>query len=140
MGKATIVCKGLVGKAGAIYDGHISDYDDSRIVARGVKVLDGLDEEQRERLVRNAEALQRQGVRYDFPGLIRGYVRLLTGIIVPGTPRLLFCSAFVQKVYRDTFGDRGRFVPTLSSHDVTPDEIWYSPTGRKFTEDITAGY
>jgi hypothetical protein len=138
--KVKIVCKGLAGKAGGIYDGKISDYDDSRIVTHGVKVLEGLDEQQRQSLVHSAEALQQQGVRYDFPGLLRGFVRLLTGIILPRSPRLLFCSAFVQKVYRDTFGDRGSFASTLSNQDITPDEIWYSAIGRNFTEETRGAY
>jgi hypothetical protein len=130
-----IVCKGLAGKAGGIYEGKVSDYDDSRIVTRGVKVLESLNVQQRENLIRTARALQHQSFRYDFPGLIRGLVRLLTGIKTPRSTRLLFCSAFVQKVYRDSIGEPGSFAPAISSQDITPDEIWYSATGRNFTDE-----
>jgi hypothetical protein len=130
-----IVCKGLVGNAGGIYDGKVSDYDDSRILTRGLKVLEDLNVEQRVNLIRTARALQQQGFRYDVPGLIRGFVKLLTGIKMPRSTRLLFCSAFVHKVYRDSIGEPEIFAPAIPSQDVTPDEIWYSATGLNFTDE-----
>jgi hypothetical protein len=130
----TIVCKGLAGKAGGIYDGKVSDYDDSRILTRGVKIVGSLSAQERAHLIRTARALQQQGFRYDFPGLLRGFMRLLTGIKMPGSARLLFCSAFVQNVYLASIGEPGRFAPAVLSQDITPDEIWYSSTGLNFTD------
>jgi len=132
-----IVATGMAGKAGGIYDGRVHDYDDNRVLTRGVKYLSELSPEQRKTLLPAAKALQRKGYRYDFPGLFRELLRLTTGIRFPANDKLLFCSAFVQKAYRDALGDEGNIADrSVASADVTPDELWYSLRGVKEADDL----
>ena len=66
--------------AGAVYQAQVSDYDDGRVTAHGVKWLAGLSDLERQAIVAEGERLRLQGIRYDLPGLMRELVRLLTGV------------------------------------------------------------
>jgi predicted phosphodiesterase len=129
-----ILFKGVADTAGGIYDGVVADYDHPRVTIRGLKLLPGLTNDQRTSLVAAGHALQAQGYHYDLPGLFRELVRLLTHIALPAGDRLLFCSAFLQTVYRNALGRDGNFAPGTLSVDVTPDEIWYASLGAKFID------
>jgi len=125
-----IVFESTVGHgAGAIYEAKVGDYDDPRVLARGIKWFPGLGVEERKKLVASARTLKADNVKYDLPGLVREAVRLLTQIPLPGTKNRLFCSAFLQATYRAALGPIGDFAPKLADTDTTPDDIWYSHKG-----------
>jgi hypothetical protein len=111
--------------------GRVSDYDDRRVTRWGVKYLPRLAVTQRERIVMAATDPKWASYRYDFPGLLRSLIRLITGDVIspPAGKNLLFCSAFVQHVYVDALGDAGRFTKWINDDDATPDDLWYPNIG-----------
>jgi len=116
--------------AGDIYAAKTGDYDEpQKVTALGVRWLPGLSLEERSKLVAVGQGLQKEGYAYDLPGLIRELVRLLTGIVIPPAANRLFCSSFLQAVYRLALGDPGDFNTGLADADTTPDDIWYAPKG-----------
>ncbi len=126
------VLKTGITQSGGIYDGCLSDYDDPRVTAFGLKIVQELDADQRQRVVTEARTLQADGYHYDIPGLLRELARLLTGIPIPAGEHLLFCSAFCQAAYRNALGDAGDFQPKVRTEDSTPDDLWYSSLGVGF--------
>lgn len=112
--------------------GTVADYDDDRVINKGVKFLPDISGVQRKALSASALAMQNGQIKYDLPGLFREAIRLTIGIRLPPSPHLLFCSAFVQKIYRQVLGADGDFVPTLADEDTTPDDLWYPVKGTKF--------
>ncbi len=126
------------GGAGGVYASRVADYDVPRVTDRGVRWLPGLAAASRTAIVASAQKLRAEGYAYDFPGLLRELVRLLTGIAIPGAPRRLFCSAFAQAAYRDALGTAGDFAPRLRTEDVTPDDLWYSRAGVGLADDARA--
>jgi len=119
--------------SGGIYESNVTDYDDPRVHPLGLKIVQGLSDAQRASIVTVGRSFLGQGYHYDIPGLFRELIRLTTGITVPSGPKLLFCSAYVQAVYRIALGEpAGNFMPsTVQSTDVTPDDIWYSALGQQ---------
>ena len=126
------VLKTGISKSGGIYDGKVSDYNDPRVKAFGVKVRRDLQEDQRARIVAAGKALQKQGYHYDIPGLLRELALLTTGIPIPAGYKLLFCSAFCQASYRNALGEGGNYQPGVKTEDSTPDDLWYSDLGSRF--------
>jgi len=125
-----VLSTGFAGRAGGIYSGRVSDYDNPKVLTCGVKWLPTITADQRRQLVTGGQSLQQQGYHYDLPGLVWELIRLLTGAVVrPPNQKLLFCSAFLATVYRNTLGPDGDFAPKTASADTTPDEIWYSTLG-----------
>lgn len=122
--------------SGGIYEGVLNSppdgYDDPRVRPLGVKLVEGLSTEERTKIVEVAAGFLNQGYHYDLPGLFRELIRFTMGITLPAGKKLLFCSAFVQAVYRQALGHPGGdFVDKkLRSVDVTPDDIWYSDLGK----------
>jgi hypothetical protein len=112
------ICKGAVG-----------DYNDPHIINVGIKWLPILNESERQAIVDYAGSESWKGTKYDFPGLFRELVRLSSGAAIPGNGDLLFCSAFVQKVYQDVLHNSGTFNRVIVAEDCTPDDIWYSAVG-----------
>jgi hypothetical protein len=105
-----IVFESTVGKgAGGIYVAKLGDYDDARVTARGVKWLPGLGDDERAGIVAAGYQLVEDKVRYDLPGLLRELARLILGISIPAADKRLFCSAFLQRVYRTALEGLGRF-------------------------------
>ena len=119
--------------SGGIYESAATDYDDPRVHPLGLKIAQGLTDAQRASIVTAGEGFLNQGYHYDIPGLFRELIRLTTGIDLPSGPKLLFCSAYVQAVYRAALGEpAGNFMPsTTQSTDVTPDDLWYSALGQQ---------
>src|SRR5258706_1572236 len=116
--------------AGAIYTAKAGDYDNAtKVSAYGVRWLPGLSLDEKKKLVTVGHGLQAEGYKYDLPGLLRQLVRLLTGIVIPPGQKRLFCSSFLQAVYRLALGARGDFNTGLLDADTSPDDIWYSPEG-----------
>ena len=56
----------------------------------------------------------------DLPGLLRELLRLLTGIVIPPGAKRLFCSSFLQAVYRLGLGAKGDFNAGLVDANTTP--------------------
>jgi len=112
----------------------LNGYDDPRVHPLGVKLMHKqftLDE--RKKIVECAAGFVNQGYHYDVPGLFRELIRLTTGIVLPPGDKLLFCSAYVQAVFRTAFGSAGDFAgPTAQTADVTPDDLWFSDLGMQF--------
>jgi hypothetical protein len=106
-------------------------YDDSRVSPFGIKLIKSLSADDRSSIVDCGTGFLNQGYHYDLPGLFRELIRFMTGVTLPAGDKLLFCSAFVQAVYRGALGQaKGGFVEgTVESVDVTPDDIWYSKLG-----------
>jgi hypothetical protein len=130
-----VLTRGMEGREGKIYSGRVSDYDDPHVLDGGLYFLPGIVQAQRQQIVQTAKQLQSDGYRYDLPGLLRELCRLLFGVTLkPISHKLLFCSAFLAKTYRDAVGMAWDVVPQVASVDVTPDEIWFSPTGSKERE------
>lgn len=126
------------GGAGSIYEGSVGDYDkgpddhDQGVTDWGVLWEPTLSEDQRKAVVREARALRDRGITYDFPGLLRELVKMLTGIRLPVSDRRLFCSAFAEAAYRAALGPSGGFAPAaLAAAEVTPDDLWYASRGRR---------
>jgi len=119
--------------SGGIYESKATDYDDARVHPHGLKIVQGLTDAQRATIVTVGRGFLGKGYHYDIPGLFREMVRLTTGIILPAAPKLLFCSAYVQAVYRAALGHpAGDFMPAaVHSTDVTPDDLWYSYLGQQ---------
>jgi hypothetical protein len=119
------------GGSGGIYKSAATDYDDPRVHPLGLKIVQGLSDAQRSSIVTAGEGFLNDGYHYDVPGLFRELIRLLTGITLPAGDKLLFCSSYVQAIYRAALGEpAGNFVPsTVRSVDVTPDDLWYSELG-----------
>ena len=107
--------------------GEIGDYDDPRVGRWGVKWVPELLPAQRQALVADAADPKWQPYHYDFPGLLRELIRLISGgvIVPPPGQNLLFCSAFVQRVYTDVLGRDGHFAPGIRDEDTSPDDLWY---------------
>jgi hypothetical protein len=127
-----VITAGLAGKEGGIYSGHISDYDNDKILNCGICFLPDILQNQRQNLVSAGYQLQGEGYKYDLPGLVRQLVRLLTGIVIPqGEQKLLFCSAFLAMVYINVLGNQWNIVPNISPVNITPDDIWYTSPGQK---------
>ncbi|HEY4158176.1 MAG TPA: metallophosphoesterase [Polyangiaceae bacterium] len=125
-----IIFESTVGKgAGKIYDAVVGDYDDDRVTARGLKWLPGLSAPERVAVVSAARDLQKAGVAYDLPGLVRELIRLTLGIKLPAPQNRLFCSSYLQSIYRSGLQALGDFAPGTRTADVTPDDIWYSHKG-----------
>ena len=127
-----VLIKGIQGKGGKIYNSQVSDYDHEEVQDCGLYYLPDLSAKERHKIVRMARKLQSEGFRYDLPGLAREWVRLLIGVSwKPGRSRLLFCSAFLAKVYRAAFGKAWNIAPGIPSARITLDEIWYSRIGAR---------
>ena len=119
--------------SGGIYESALTDYDDPRVHPLGLKIVQGLSDAQRAGIVTAGRGFLGQGYHYDIPGLFRELIRLMTGVTIPAGPKLLFCSAYIQAVYRAALGEpAGDFMPsTVHSTDVTPDDLWYSALGQQ---------
>src|SRR6267143_747037 len=127
-----VLARGMEGREGKIYNGRASDYNNPHVLNCGLYYLPNIAQAQRQQVVTTSRKLQSQGYKYDLPGLLRELVRLMIGIAVkPPSHKLLFCSAFLTKTYRDALGTIWDVVPQVASIDVTPDEIWFSPPGSK---------
>jgi hypothetical protein len=113
--------------------GKVGDYDDNRVTRWGIKWLPELLPAQRRALVEDAEDPKWKPYHYDFPGLLRELIRLISGgaIVPPAGEHLLFCSAFVQEVYMDVLGLHGHFVAGVRDDDTSPDDLWYPTVGTK---------
>ncbi len=125
-----VVIAGTIGSGvGGIYEATVSDYDDARVSAFGVKWLPHLTKLDRARIVERARELQRRAPRYDLVGLFRSLVRLVTGVLMKPSAERLYCSAFTQAAYRAALADDGAFQQGLPDQHTTPDDIWYSAQG-----------
>ncbi len=113
--------------------GQIADYDDPRVTRWGVKWLDNLLPSQRQEIAVDALDPKWAPYRYDFPGLLRDLIRLISGgaIDLPAGKNLLFCSAFGQSVYTDVLADHGHFAPGITDAGTSPDDLWYSDLGSR---------
>ncbi len=113
--------------------GRIGDYDDPRVNRWGVKWLPDLLPSQRQAIVTDASDAKWKPYHYDFPGLLRELIRLISGgaITPPGGKNLLFCSAFVQTVYTDVLGHHAKFAPGIKDDDTSPDDLWYPSLGSR---------
>jgi hypothetical protein len=116
-----------------ICTGTIADYDDPRVTNAGIKWLPALTTPQRDTIITNAQDPRWEPYHYDFPGLLRELIRLVSGGTIDPPPghRLLFCSAFVQRVYSLALGQAGDFAVRIRDDDTTPDDLWYSPLGER---------
>lgn len=112
--------------------GTVGDYDDFRVANAGVKWLPELTGADLSRIVALLTGHDWSDVRYDIPGLFRALLRLWSRneVTLPPNPNLLYCSAFVQRIYRMALGKAGSFTASVADEDTTPDDIWYSSTGQ----------
>jgi hypothetical protein len=60
--------------------GQVSEYDHEKVQNCGLYFLPWLTAKERHKIVGVATELQKQGYRYDLPGLVRELVRLLIGV------------------------------------------------------------
>ena len=118
------------------HDGvRLGDYDDSRVQPVGVKLIQGLTDDQRAAIVDGGVSVRNEGVHYDFAGLFRVLFEMLFHI-TPKPDESYFCSAFCQEAYRRGIGKLGDFKPGTNSHDVSPDDIWYLDVGERYPQEI----
>ncbi len=117
--------------AGGVYEGVLADYD-QRITPIGIKYLPELDAAERQKLIDAAIALHQADppYHYDIPGLVRELAKMLFKKAPPPNKRLLYCSSFIEAVYRNALGEGASWVGTdVETADVTPDDLWYSSVG-----------
>jgi hypothetical protein len=119
----------------------LGSYNDPHVRNVGVRWLPELSDADRDRIAAIALDHDRwASIHYDLPGLFRELLRLLSGneVKLPPDDNLLFCSAFVQRVYDLALGDRGHFNPSVADYDTTPDDLWYLPRGSRLGPVLTA--
>jgi hypothetical protein len=128
--------KTVLNKAGRVYSAKLGDYDIDKVHPVGVTLIPDATTAEKEKIIAAGLDLQKQGIHYEFLGLVRELIALLFGIRLPPVGPDLFCSAFCQVCYRDAFGinSKGDFRPGVNSKDVTPDDIWFSERGKNFPE------
>jgi hypothetical protein len=116
-----------------ICHGTVGDYDDHRVRRWGIKWIPGLTPTQRHSLAQEATDPKWKPYHYDFPGLLRELIRLATQSMIKPAPGqdLLFCSAFVQRVYSNVLGNAGDFKPGIRDEDASPDDLWYPDLGTR---------
>jgi hypothetical protein len=106
-----------------------------------VKLIETLTSAQRRAIVDAGLALKGEGIHYDFVGLLRVLLELVLHINMP-VDASYFCSAFCQEAYRHGLGGPGGvgdFKIGVDSHDVSPDDIWYSATGTTYPPYVAPG-
>lgn len=125
---------GIVGRAGRVYRGAVSDYDHPKTTAVGLKLLRHLSAAQRAKIVEKAEGIREEGYHYDLVGLGREAAEYM-GIELPVKKdyKGLFCSAFVQRAYRRALGRVAGDFSSESDVSTSPNDLWYGALGDQVT-------
>ena len=130
------IIKTIVDKNGGVYSSKLCDYDIDAVHPVGVKLIPDATPAEMASIVATGLDLQKKKIHYEFLGLVRELIAMLTRIRIKPAGPDLFCSAFCQVCYRAAFGfgptSRGDFLPAVDSKDVSPDDIWFSRKGANY--------
>jgi hypothetical protein len=132
-----------IDKQGGIYAGTVAEYCDEHVTLAGIKFLHRISDSARDAIVNAGKALYARRHYYDIPGLFRALARFASGdqVMLPGSRRLLFCSAFCQKAYMDAdhrhqFAKKFKEFHAVPADLTTDDDVWYSELGTRFPETV----